>query len=64
LTPRKPGFEKKIQSMGLLKKKYPWVTIVKYGCDMGHICALVVSNACKKLSKSLKDLCNIVCNHF
>ena len=45
----------------LVEGKYPWVTVVKCSC---HLCALVASHACKKLSKSLEDLCRTVCNHF
>ena len=45
----------------LIQRSYPWVLIVKCSCHSIHLCA---SYACKKLTKTLEDLCRHVYNHF
>ena len=45
----------------LIQRSYPWVLIVKCSCHSIHLWALY---ACKKLTKTLEDLCRHVYNHF
>ena len=45
----------------LLVEKYPWIMPVKCSCHSIHLCA---SYACKKLPKSLEDLCRNIYAHF
>ena len=45
----------------MLVKDYPWIMAVKCSCHMIHLCS---SYACKKLPKSLEDLCRNIYSHF
>ena len=45
----------------MFKRDFPWIVIVKCTCHLSHLCA---SYACKKLPKSLEDLCRTVYSHF
>ena len=53
------GAHESVSSM--IKQKFPWVVIVKCSCNMVH---LVASYACKKLPKSMEDICRSIYSHF
>ena len=45
----------------LISDNYPWVVAVKFSCHSIHLCT---SYACKKLTKTLEELCRHVYSHF
>ena len=53
------GANQSVSSM--IKEAFPWVVIVKCSCHMAH---LVASYACKKLPKSMEDICRSIYSHF
>ena len=53
------GAHKSVSSM--IRQEFPWVVILKCSCHMAH---LVASYPCKKLPKSMEDICRSIYGHF